>query len=207
MRGAYGDRLPALQARPEPGREHLHPARVPARLQRHHQRLQGLPARGHRDGAAAALEPLQPHRRAAAQGDRARAQLRRDPDLLDEPRRGRLEAQAAGDGQPLPVHRALRVPRAPPEPRRLPARRTAPSGGCGRASRDTPAARAAGRASRAERDARHTPRTRPAGRLRLRAPSRSATGASTTASTSPTRPGTSRCPTASCSAASPTSTS
>ena len=34
---------------------------------------------------------------------------------------GRVEARAAGDGQPLPVHRALRVPRGPPQPRRLPA--------------------------------------------------------------------------------------
>ena len=33
----------------------------------------------------------------------------------------RLEAEAERDGQPLPVHRPLRLPRAPPEPRRLPA--------------------------------------------------------------------------------------
>ena len=32
----------------------------------------------------------------------------------------RVEARPARDGQPLPLHRALRLPRAPPEPRRLP---------------------------------------------------------------------------------------
>ena len=31
------------------------------------------------------------------------------------------------DGQPLPLHRALRLPRAPPEPRRLPAARVRPA--------------------------------------------------------------------------------
>ncbi len=33
---------------------------------------------------------------------------------------GRVQAQAPGDGQPLPLHRALRVLRVPPQPRRLP---------------------------------------------------------------------------------------
>ena len=67
-----------------------HPDALPARLQRHDERLQGLPARGDRDGPAAALEPLQPHRRAAAEGDRARPQLRRRPDLAGRTaRRGR----------------------------------------------------------------------------------------------------------------------
>ena len=48
MPGADGHRLPAPQARDQPGRQLGHPGPVPASLQRHHQRLQGLPARGHR---------------------------------------------------------------------------------------------------------------------------------------------------------------
>ena len=54
----------------------VHPGALPPRLQRHDERVQGLPARGDRDRPAAALEPLQPHGRAAAEGDRARPQLR-----------------------------------------------------------------------------------------------------------------------------------
>ena len=69
---ARPSRLPARQARAEPDRQRRHPGPVPARLQRHHQRVQGLPARGDRPDPAAALESLQPHRRDAAQGDRAR---------------------------------------------------------------------------------------------------------------------------------------
>ena len=38
---------------------------------------------------------------------------------LDQPAARRFEAAAAGDGQPVPVHRPLRVARAPSEPRRL----------------------------------------------------------------------------------------
>ncbi len=40
---------------------------------------------------------------------------------LDEPAARRLEAQPPGDGQPLPVHRPVRLARAPPQSRRLPA--------------------------------------------------------------------------------------
>ena len=47
--------------------------------------FKALPARGDRDDPAAALQALQPHRRDAAEGDRPRPQLRRDPDLLDQP--------------------------------------------------------------------------------------------------------------------------
>ncbi len=43
------------------------------------------------------------------------------PVTLDQPPARRLQAQAPGDGQPLRVHRPLRVARVPPEPRRLPA--------------------------------------------------------------------------------------
>ena len=93
---------------------------LPPPLQRHHQRLQGLPPRGDRERQTAALPPLQPDRRAAAEGRRPRLQLRRRPDLLDQPHDGRLEAAPQRDGQPLPVHRPLRLPRAPPQPRRLP---------------------------------------------------------------------------------------
>ena len=50
--------------------------------------------------------------------------LRGRPDLLDQPGARRLQAAAAGDGQPLPVHHPLRLPRAPPQPRRLPPARS-----------------------------------------------------------------------------------
>ena len=92
VRGARVIRLSATEARPEPDGEPRHPRAVPARLQRHDERLQGIPARGDRDGSAAALESLQPHRRAAAEGDRPRPQLRGRPDLVDEPDGGRVEA-------------------------------------------------------------------------------------------------------------------
>ena len=49
-----------------------HPRALPPRLQRHDERVQGLPARGDRERPAAALQPLQPHGRAAAEGGRAR---------------------------------------------------------------------------------------------------------------------------------------
>jgi glycosyltransferase involved in cell wall biosynthesis len=64
------------------------PRALPARLQRHDERLQGLSAGGDREHPAAALEPLQPHRRDAAQGGHPRARLRRGPDLVDEPQLG-----------------------------------------------------------------------------------------------------------------------
>ena len=56
--------------------------------------------------------PLKAVVRGYSYGDRA--------DLLDQPHQRQLEAEAERDGQPLPVHRPLRLPRAPPEPRRLP---------------------------------------------------------------------------------------
>ena len=120
MPGAQRARLPEVQAADEPGRQPRHPRAVPPRVQRHDQRVQGLPARGDREPAPAALPPLQHDRRAAAEGDHARVLLRDRADLVDQPRGGHLEAPAQRDGQPLPVHRALRVPRGPPEPRRLP---------------------------------------------------------------------------------------
>ena len=43
------------------------------------------------------------------------------PGQLDEPAARRLEAESPGDGQPLPVHRPIRVARASPQSRRLPA--------------------------------------------------------------------------------------
>ena len=58
---------------------------------------------------------------------------------------GTLEAEAERDGQPLPVHRPLRLPRGPPEPRRLPE-----EGNVDRA-RDGGPARAAGRLGGARR--------------------------------------------------------
>ena len=69
-----------------------HPGPLPARLQRHDERVQGLPPRRDRPAPAAALEPLQPDRRAAAQGDRARLHLRGRSGQLDEPATRRLEA-------------------------------------------------------------------------------------------------------------------
>ena len=123
MPGAVVSDYPRLKLIDQPDRQPGHPAALPPRLQRHDERVQGLPARGHRERPAAALAPLQPHRRAAAEGGHARLQLRDRPDLVDQPRGGRVQARAQRDGQPLPVHRALRLPRAAPQPRRLPASR------------------------------------------------------------------------------------
>ena len=63
------------------------PRALPARLQRHDERVQGLPARGDRERPAAALEPLQPDRRAAAEGVVRGHSYAIVPDLVDEPRR------------------------------------------------------------------------------------------------------------------------
>ena len=120
MPGAVVRDYPRLKLCDQPDRQPRHPAAVPPRLQRHDERVQGLPARGHRAHPAAALAPLQPDRRAAAEGDHARLQLRDRADVVDEPRGRRVQAGAGRDGQPLPVHRALRLPRAAPQPRRLP---------------------------------------------------------------------------------------
>ena len=87
--------------------------------QRHHQRLQGLPARGHRGLPPAHLAALQSHRRTSAQGHRARVLLDRHPDHLAQPPHGRGQAQDPGDGQPLPVHLPLRLAGEILQPRRL----------------------------------------------------------------------------------------
>ena len=68
---------------------------LPARLQRHDERVQGLPPRGHREPPAAALAPLQPDGRAAAEGDHARLLLRDRPDLVDQPRGRHVEARSS----------------------------------------------------------------------------------------------------------------
>ena len=70
-------------------------AALPPRLQRHDQRVQGLPARGDRERPAAALAALQPDRRAAAEGGHARLHLRDRADLVDQPRGGRVEARSS----------------------------------------------------------------------------------------------------------------
>ena len=145
MPGAQVHDYPRIKLDDQPRRQRRHPDALPARLQRHDERVQGLPPRGHREPAAAALAPLQPDRRAAAEGDHARLLLRDRPDLVDQPRGRHLEAPAQRDGQPLPVHRALRLPRVPPEPRRLPPRRRERP----RAPRDPRRARPPGRARRA----------------------------------------------------------
>ena len=64
--------------------------------------------------AAPLLESLQPDRRAAAEGGRPRAQLQDRSDLVDESESGRLEAEAPGDGKPVSLRRALRLPGAAP---------------------------------------------------------------------------------------------
>ena len=43
-----------------------------------------------------------------------------DPDLLDQPHQRRAEADDAGDGQPLPLHRPLRLAGERAQPGRLP---------------------------------------------------------------------------------------
>ena len=53
IRGSRVDRLPALEADHEPDRQLRHPRALPPRLQRHDERLQGLPARGDREPPAA----------------------------------------------------------------------------------------------------------------------------------------------------------
>ena len=123
MPGAVVHDYPRFKLGDQPDRQRRHPHPLPPRLQRHDERVQGLSPRGDRERAPAALAPLQPDGRAAAEGDHARLLLRDRPDLLDQPRGRQVEAAAQRDGQPLPVHRALRVPRVPPQPRRLPARR------------------------------------------------------------------------------------
>ena len=64
------------------------------------------------DGVRPALVvPLQSHRRTAAQGHRARIQLRGRADSLVWTRSRSVEASHSGDGQPISVHRSLRVAR------------------------------------------------------------------------------------------------
>jgi hypothetical protein len=58
-------------------------------------------------GPAAARLPLQPDRRAAAEGDRARLPLCGRAQHLDQPQGGDLEVQDQGDGVALPVHHPL----------------------------------------------------------------------------------------------------
>ncbi len=48
-----------------------HPGSLSEWLQRHDERVQGVPARGHLDGSAAAVEPLQPDGGDPTEGDRA----------------------------------------------------------------------------------------------------------------------------------------
>ena len=67
-----GAELPVAEAPDEPRGQPRHPPAVPRAVQRLHQRLQVLPARGDRRVPSAALEPLQPDHRAAAEGGRAR---------------------------------------------------------------------------------------------------------------------------------------
>ena len=94
-----------------------------AALQRRHERLQGLSRQRDRGLPAVPVAALQPDRRAAAQGDRARLQLRDPADQLAPAPARRLQPEAAGDGQPLSVHRPARLAREDADARRLPARR------------------------------------------------------------------------------------
>ena len=121
--GARVDGLPALQADRQPDRQPRHPAAVRPRLQRHDERLQGLSARGHRQRSSRCsrthfnLTVEMPLKAVVRGHSYAIVPIR-----WTQPRaRATSKLAAPGDGQPLPVHRALRLPRAPPEPRRLPA--------------------------------------------------------------------------------------
>ena len=87
VRGAHVVDYPRVQARSEPLRQLRDSRALPARLQRHDECVQGVSARGDRDGSAAAVESLQPDRRAPVEGDRARPLLQGRPDLVDEPAR------------------------------------------------------------------------------------------------------------------------
>src|SRR5262249_57567539 len=73
------------------------------------------------------LAALQPDRRAAAQGDRPRLQLRDAAHQLAPAPSRRLEPEAAGDGQPLPLHRPARVAGEDAHARRLPPGRRRPA--------------------------------------------------------------------------------
>ena len=77
MRGATDRRLPLAEADDEPAGQLLHPDALLDVVQRRHQRVQDVPADRHRRRAAAARLSLQPDRRAAPQGHRARLPVRR----------------------------------------------------------------------------------------------------------------------------------
>src|ERR1039458_3944047 len=87
-----------------------------------------LPPAGHRRQAATDIAALQSDRGDAPKSDHARVFLRGAADFVDQSQVGHVQAEDQGDGKPLLVHRALRVARASPFARRLPA-----AGGGGRA--------------------------------------------------------------------------
>ena len=95
-------------------------AAVPRPAERLHQRLQGLPANRDRRLPPVPLAALQPDGGTAAEDHRARILLDGHADHLAQPARRRIEAQDQGDGQPLPVHRALLLAGEVLQPRRLP---------------------------------------------------------------------------------------
>ena len=88
-------------------------------VERHDECIQGLPPRGDRGLPAARRSALQPDRRTAAEGHRARLQLDDDPDHLAEQADGRREAEDEGDGQPVPFYLPLCMVGETPLPWRL----------------------------------------------------------------------------------------
>ena len=71
----------------------VHQGALRPAAERHHQRLQGVPARGDRGHPAADLAAFQLDRRDASQGDRARILLCRGSDHLDESAGGSFQAE------------------------------------------------------------------------------------------------------------------
>ena len=119
---------PRLKLVDQPARQPGHPPALRPRLQRHDERVQGATAARSSRRPAAAVQPLQPHRRAPAEGRRPRPLLRDHPD-----RRGRTARPASPScdlqemGSRYLFIVLYVVPRAPPQPRRLPSRRRASS--------------------------------------------------------------------------------
>src|SRR4030095_1578831 len=100
------------EAPAEPAGEPGHPRALRPALRRHDQRLQALPPPRDRGPRSAALAPLKPDGRAAAEGDRARLSLRRPAQRLARPARRTVEAAPEGDGLALSLHRPLLPDRA-----------------------------------------------------------------------------------------------
>ena len=87
--------------------------------ERHHKRIQGLPAHRHRRLPAVAFGALQPHSGNSVEGHRSRLLLDVMPITWRNRRTGVAKLKIQGDGQPLSVHLSLPMAGKVPQPRRL----------------------------------------------------------------------------------------